>query len=200
MPYFTIDRMFGLCAIATVGLSLACGSREPRSEARGRDTSSARNTETLGTAIEGVYTAAHTVSTADGPAAAEDVVEIVAYDPTHVFLRIVAHFDNGHSCSLYGIAALEDQSFVYRTRQPVMNNEPTCTLKVATTQDELRITDRLEPNGTSTCLAFCGARGNLSDFATSRKHRRPIQDMTRVTSSVEFAAAVEEFNIQTAAR
>ena len=89
--------------------------------------------ETLSTRIEGVYTRSHEVSAVDGGVEiAEDVVEIVRYDATHVFVQILGHFDNGHSCGLSGIASFEDESFVYRTRQFILDGEPTCTLKVAT--------------------------------------------------------------------
>jgi hypothetical protein len=55
----------------------------------------------MDTSIEGVYTNAHTVRSVDNAdEAVEDVVEIVFYDPTHVFLRIATRFDNGHSCAV----------------------------------------------------------------------------------------------------
>jgi hypothetical protein len=152
----------------------------------------------LGTAIEGVYTQSHDVRSVDGVETAEDVVEIVRYDPSHIFVDLVAHFDNGHSCSLSGIAAFEGNgSFVYRTRQFLPDTDPTCTLKVAVTRDELRITDRLNPNGPATCRGFCGVRGDLSDLAMARRQRQPVQDVTRVKRSDAFVAAVEEFTRET---
>ena len=157
--------------------------------------------EALIARIEGVYTRSHEVSAVDGGVeTAEDVVEIVRYDATHVFVQIMARFDNGHSCGLSGIAPFEDESFVYRTRQFILDGEPTCTIKVQLTGDELRITDRLKPNGTATCSGFCGARGNLSDFAIARRQRRPIQDPTILKGSAAFAAAVEEFTKDTMVR
>jgi hypothetical protein len=59
--------------------------------------------------------ATHRLSPVEGPSApVEDVVELVRYDPTHLFFRIVTRFDIGHSCSVYGIATQVDQVFVYR--------------------------------------------------------------------------------------
>lgn len=157
--------------------------------------------EALSTKIEGVYARSHEVSAVDGGMeTAEDVVEIVRYDTTHVFVQIMAHFDNGHSCGLSGIASFEDESFVYRTRQFILDDEPACTLKVELTADELRVTDRLRANGTATCGGFCGARGNLSDFAIARGQQRPILDRAILKSSAAFAAAVEEFTKDTMVR
>jgi len=153
------------------------------------------NTDAPSAAIEGIYAETHAVRGVDGYSIpAEDLVEIVAYDPTHVFVQLVAHFDNGGSCSLYGIATLENRTFVYRTRQFLSHDEPTCTLTVESTPDTLRVTDRSEGQTAGTCRAFCGVRGNLSDFAVSRKRSIVRQDITRMKSSVEFAEAVGEFN------
>ena len=105
--------------------------------------------EALSTKIEGVYARSHEVSAVDGGMeTAEDVVEIVRYDTTHVFVQIMAHFDNGHSCGLSGIASFEDESFVYRTRQFILDDEPTCTLKVNSPQTSFEspiVSERTEP-------------------------------------------------------
>jgi hypothetical protein len=155
----------------------------------------------LGTAIEGVYTQSHDVRSVDGVETAEDVVEIIPYDPSHIFVDLVARFDNGHSCSLTGIARFEgNDSFVYQTRQFLPDTDPACTLKVAVTRDELRITDRVTPDGPATCRGFCGVRGDLSNVPIARKQRQPVQDVTRVKRSDAFVAAVEEFTRETIGR
>ena len=130
----------------------------------------------------------------------EDLVEIVVYDPTHVFFRIATRFDIGHSCSVHGIATLEHGAFVYRSRQLPLDNARPCTLRVEATADELRISDRLEASGPSTCREFCGVRGDLSDVAISRMHRRALQDPIALKSSTEFAEAVAEFNSKEVSR
>ena len=130
----------------------------------------------------------------------EDLVEIVVYNSTHLFFRIVTRFDIGHSCSVHGIATLEHGAFVYRSRQLPLDNARPCTLRVEATADELRISDRLEPSGPSTCSDFCGVRGDLSDLAISRTHRRTLQDPVALKSSTEFAEAVAEFNSQEVSR
>ena len=161
----------------------------------------ASSAETLITAIDGAYTEKHEVRSLDGSVeTAEDVVEIAPYDSMHVFFRIVTHFDVGHSCAASGIAAFENDAFVYRSRQSPGDHEPTCTLKIEMSGNEVRITDRPDSNGPATCLSLCGARGSLSDVAVSRIHRRPIADMARLKASEEYAAAVTEFNERTAGR
>ena len=157
--------------------------------------------ETQIPAIEGIYRQRHEVRSVDGPSeTAEDVVEIARYDPTHVFVRIVTRFDVGHSCGASGIATFENDVFVYRTREWLRDDEPTCTLRFETSGDELRITDRLGPNNSATCRTLCGARGSLSDVAVSRTTRRPIADIASLKASAEYVAAVNEFNAQTKSR
>ena len=204
-------RLFGLfvagpLGIVTVGLSLACDSNEPRKVAglppAVADTSSVpRTTPVLGDSIEGVYWNAHTVRSVNhGDETVEDLVEIVVYDPTHLFFRIKTRFDIGHSCSIHGIATLGHGAFVYRSRQLPLDNPRPCTLRIEATPDELRISDRLESNGPSTCREFCGVRGDLSDVAISRMHRRAIQDSAALKNSTEFAEAVAEFNSKEVSR
>jgi hypothetical protein len=125
----------GPLAILTVGLSPACGSSEPRKVAERPpalvDTPSVpQTTPVLGDSIEGVYSNAHTVRSVDGlDKTVEDVIEIVVYDPTHVFFRIVTRFDMGHSCRVLGIATLEHGAFVYRSRQLPLSHTRPCTLR-----------------------------------------------------------------------
>jgi hypothetical protein len=49
---------------------------------------------------------------ADNFVQAEDIVEIVRYDDTHVHVRDKFQFYNGHSCSIAGIAGYENSAFV----------------------------------------------------------------------------------------
>jgi hypothetical protein len=143
--------------------------------------------------IERVYTETHTVRGVDGHSeAAEDVVEVVQYDATHVFMRIVTRFDNGASCGLSGIASREDNAFVYRTRV-LPSDDRLCTLVVDVGPGALRITDRQEPDGIGTCNAFCGVRGSLSSVVLGHRHRLLAEDVARLQQSVEFAEAEQEF-------
>jgi hypothetical protein len=47
---------------------------------------------------------------ADNFVQAEDIVEIVRYDDTHVYVRDKFQFYNGHSCSIAGIAGYENSA------------------------------------------------------------------------------------------
>ena len=183
MRHFTIGWwVFGSGAAALMALSVAPVPSDAQA---------------AGSAIDGVYTQKHVVRTVEGPSApVEDVVELVRYDPTHLFFRIITRFDVGHSCNVHGVATQVDQVFVYRSKQPQADKQGPCTLKFEVTADELRITDRLEPNGPSTCRESCGIRGTLAYAAFSNKHRRPIQDLAALKKSTEFLAAVEELNMK----
>jgi hypothetical protein len=151
-------------------------------------------------AIEGVYKVRRPVPMVDRASPTgwsqetlEDVVEIVRYDATHIYMRAELSFTNGHRCSIYGIAALERESFVYRSTEKPIGNGPACTLTVSTSPAELKLTDRLNADGESTCRDYCGARGTLSDYRITRAVRRPIRYMPRLEASHEYAAAVAEF-------
>ena len=193
----------GPLAIVTVGLTFACGSSEPRKDAElppavAHTSSVPQTLPSLGTAVEGVYSNAHTVRSVDGlDEAVEDVVEMVAYDATHVFFRIATHFDVGHSCGIHGIATLEQGAFIYQSRQLPLDNTRPCTLTFETTADELRISDRLEPHGASTCREFCGVRGDLSAVSL---HRRAMQETAALKNSTEFAEAAAEFSLNILSR
>jgi hypothetical protein len=80
--YRLFSFVAALIAFASVGLLTR---RSPA-----RDAAAA-----LGTAIEGVYTQSHDVRSVDGVETAEDVVEIVRYDPSHIFVDLVAHSITG---------------------------------------------------------------------------------------------------------
>ena len=182
MRHFTTGWVFESGAAALVALSVAPVPGDAQA---------------AGSAIDGVYTQKHVVRTVEGPSASvEDVVELVHYDPTHLFFRIATRFDVGHSCNVHGVATQVDQVFVYRSKQPQADNQGPCTLKFEITADGLRITDRLEPNGPSTCIESCGRRGTLAYIAISNKHRRPIKDLAALKKSTEYLAAVEELNMK----
>ena len=117
----------------------------------------------------------------------------------HVFVRIVRHFDNGHSCSAAGIATFDQGRFVYRTRQWLPEGDPTCTLVVTPTREGLSVTDRLGPRGVSTCRALCGERGNLSEF-TLRGAHRAIPNLAQLMRSDDYVDALAEFNENTRVR
>ena len=147
----------------------------------------------LGDSIEGVYWNAHTVRSVNHEdETVEDLVEIVVYDPTHLFFRLKTRFDIGHSCSVQGIATLEHGAFVYRSWQLPLDNARPCTLRVEATADELRISDRLEPTAPRPVVTFAVFEATCPTSPSAERTDGPIQDPVALRSSTEFAEAVAE--------
>ena len=172
-----------LLAATPVLLRLASGT--------GRATNSI---DPLGSALEGAYTETHTVAGVDGESeAVADVVDVFRYDASHVFVRVTTRFDIGASCEVAGIAARENDAFVYRTRI-VPSDVRVCTLNIQPTANAVHITDQDAPGSVGSCQDFCGVRGSLADVTVG--HKRPMldQDIVRLRNSAEFADAVHEFN------
>jgi hypothetical protein len=128
----------------------------------------------------------------DTPYDAEDIVEIVPYDDTHIYVRAEFQFYNGHSCSISGIAAYENHAFVYHDPEPSFDGSPPCTLAVRRTDKEITFMDRLTPDGPATCKFHCGVRGGLSGISIGRKSKRPIRYIERLKASREYRRAVED--------
>jgi len=136
--------------------------------------------------IEGVYKTG---------GADEDVIEIARYDASHIYVRADLHFNpSGHTCKVYGIAGLEGDAFVYRAPRPISSRGSACVLTVKTTPTDLVLTDVPGSGGDQTCKDYCGLNGSLTDYGIKRSKRRPIQYMSRLKASREYASAVAEFN------
>jgi hypothetical protein len=174
-------------------LSLACGTP---AIAAGNDDAAA-----LMTRIEGVYkhrfmsatiTPGKAPMEADVPYQAEDVIEIVRYDDSHVYVRVDLNFYNGHTCNVSGLAGYEDQSFVFHDPEPGYPGGPQCVLRVSADQNKLLITDRATPDGEASCRYYCGARGSLSSTTMALSARRTIRYMDLVRQSRQYKKAEED--------
>lgn len=139
----------------------------------------------------GIITPGKGPGEADTPYQAEDVIEIVPYDATHVYVRADLNFYNGHTCGIAGMARYEHGAFVYHDPEPPLAGEAACTLRVGIDKDELALTDRPMPEAASTCRAYCGARGSLV-YAIGMDKRRPIRYLERLKNSREYARAIED--------
>jgi hypothetical protein len=128
---------------------------------------------------------------ADAPYQAEDIIEIVRYDDRHVYVRARLEFYNGHSCSISGIAGYENGSFVYHDPEKSFDGGPSCTLKVGVTNEKLTLTDRITPDGASSCRAYCGVRGSLN-YEIAKSARRPIRYLDRLKASRQYVKAEED--------
>lgn len=145
--------------------------------------------------IEGVYKERTSFEVfSEGPAhirQGENIVEIVRQDASHIYFRAEYVYRNGHSCSISGIAAAEKGGFVYRERDSLIPNEPSCTFTIRREGDALTLTDRPTPDGARSCSAHCGANGSLSALAMPMKSRRPIRYTDRLKKSRQYQAALE---------
>ena len=131
---------------------------------------------------------------ADEAYESEDVVEIVPYDDSHVYLRAELQFYNGHQCSIAGIAGYENGAFVYHDPAKPLAGKPPCTLNVALTGKNLMLDDRITADGPSSCtIMYCGARGSLSGYTIAKSSKRKIRYLDRLKVSIEYSQAVEAF-------
>lgn len=152
-------------------------------------------------AIEGVYkhrfqngviAPGRAPGEADEPIESEDIIEIVRYDDTHVYLRAHLEFYNGHSCGVSGIAGYENGAFVFHDPEPSPDGGQQCTIKLGAVGDRLVLTDRMTPDGLATCRSYCGVRGSLSDVSVPLSTRRPIRYLDRIKSSRQYIKASKD--------
>lgn len=125
----------------------------------------------------------------------EDIVEIVPYDDSHVYIRAHLEFANGHLCAIWGVAGYENGKFVYHDPDITMSNDGStaCTLTISLTKTDLSLTDNVAPNRFSTCYRYCGARGTFSDYLITRSSKRKIRYLDRLKASRQYLEAVEKF-------
>ncbi|MFZ6647657.1 hypothetical protein ACO0LO_18180 [Undibacterium sp. TJN25] len=155
----------------------------------------------LMTEIEGVYKhrfKSGIISPGKAPGEAdeiyetEDIVEIVPYDASHIYLRAELQFYNGHSCSISGMAGYDNGAFIYHDPEKPLEGEPPCELKISQTGKNLVLTDRATPDAISSCRMHCGARGSLSGYTIAMSSKRKIRYLDRLKASNEYAQAVKE--------
>jgi len=185
-------------ATLLAGLVLFLVALTPSGQVPGRSPA-ANTTAPVASTVEGMYTETHTVHGVDGQVeVVQDILEAVPRDPTHIFFRIVTHFDNGASCGLSGIAAAEHHAFVYRGT-PLAAGDRACILTIEVSAQQLHATDRIGSDDSGTCRAFCGARGSLSNVVLAHKRSLGAQEAAAAKNSFEFGEAVDEFNTRNAA-
>jgi hypothetical protein len=123
----------------------------------------------------------------------EDIIEIVPFDASSIYIRTHLEFFNGHECNLSGIAKYENGSFVYHSSQKTYGTDLYCTLRISQDQKNLKLTDIDDTKQVSTCSDFCGARGSYSDYSISKSSKRKIRYLDRLKTSTEYKSAVEEY-------
>lgn len=123
---------------------------------------------------------------------AKNILEIVRHDDAHIYFRIRLYYYNGHTCSLYGMARHEGDSFVFRSPEDALDGGERCTLSITQSGDAITLNDRVSPTSGATCKSECGARGSLSNISMPMKARRPIRYMERILNSRQYKHAVEQ--------
>lgn len=126
----------------------------------------------------------------------EDIVEIVPFDDSHIYIRAHLDFANGHQCSIWGIAGYDNGAFVYHEPEETSSGRPPCSLKISTTEKNLVLTDIDGTTELSTCRWHCGARGSFSNYSIARSSKRRIRYIERLKASSQYLEAVEAFKNQ----
>lgn len=122
----------------------------------------------------------------------EDVIDIMRYDDQHAFVRASVHVGKGHRCSVQGVAAFENNAFVYRDPEPPLSGTQ-CTLRIARVGDKLVLDDRVKPATASTCSGSCGARSSLGQYSIDLRKKTALGNPARIKGSKEYAKAVKAF-------
>ncbi len=123
---------------------------------------------------------------------ADDVIEIVRHDDTHVYVHATLPSGTGHRCTVKGIASYEGGAFVYRDPEPLLSGDQ-CTLKLSLKGETLQLSDRLKPKGASTCRAQCGARSNMVEYTIPTSKRLPIKQVPKFKATKDYVQAVKAF-------
>ena len=122
----------------------------------------------------------------------EHIVEIVPVAHGAAYFRIHLDYYNGHSCTIYGIARVEEDALVYRDPSPDHEGGP-CVLELKRSGNSLSIDD-----GQATChSSHCGMRGSFSNVSLPFSSKRPIGYMARLKASREYRWALDEWRTGT---
>ncbi|HEU4851640.1 MAG TPA: hypothetical protein VFT37_05745 [Telluria sp.] len=124
----------------------------------------------------------------------EDIVEIVRYDDSHVYVRAHLEFPHDQMCAISGIAGYENGMFVFHDPKPSRDGAPPCTLSVGAVGDKLVLTDRIN-DGVSTCRAYCGERVSLSEITMPLSKRRSIRYLDRLKTSRQYIKAARDLQL-----
>jgi hypothetical protein len=124
---------------------------------------------------------------------AEDVVEVLHHDDSHIYVGGTVTGVDGHRCNIAAIASYENGAFVYHDPNPKLSDKRSCMLTVSVKGDALHLSDRATPTGPSTCSALCGKRGSLGDYAIATGKKAKISYAPKLKSSKEYRKAVKAF-------
>lgn len=150
---------------------------------------------TLINEIQGVYKTRfmNRIISTDERFESENVIEIVPFENSSVYIRAHLEFSNAHLCSIWGIAKYANGTFVYRESENSSYGAPSCVLRISATKLKLVLSDIDTATGLSTCHMHCGARGSFSNYSISKTSKRKIRYLERLKKSTQYLQAVEEF-------
>lgn len=151
---------------------------------------------TLMSEIEGVYKHRF-INSSNHPEEtwqAENIVEIVPVDQSHIYFRVSLEFAYGHKCAIWGIAEYENNAFVYHDTSKTVDTRPSCTLRISSTNKYLVLTDKIGTNEISSCSNYCGPRGNLTNYIISNSLKRRIHYLDKLKSSREYLESIDSLN------
>jgi len=123
----------------------------------------------------------------------ENIVEIVPFEDSNIYIRAHLEFFNGHLCSIWGIAEYQDGIFVYHDPTPSIDGSPSCTLKISASEKNLMLSDIDNATGLSTCGMNCGARGSFSNYSIARSSKKNIRYLKRLKTSPQYLESIDAF-------
>ena len=124
---------------------------------------------------------------------AEDIIEVLQHDGSHIYVGGTVTGANGHRCNIAAIASYENGTFVYHDPNPNFSDKRSCMLTLSVKGDALHLSDRATPTGPSTCSALCGKRGSLGDYAIATSKKAKISYVPKLKASKEYRKAVKAF-------
>lgn len=139
---------------------------------------------------QGLYLQHERLYEKDGAYDAESIMEIVPYGKTEAYIRMRTSWGNYHSCSLYGIFALNADVFTYRRDD---KHRGSCEMRIQFRNGvfETSAIDLMTGEEMQVCLGSCGARGTFSgDLRFTKHQQRPLRYMRRLLNSNEYKVAV----------
>jgi hypothetical protein len=114
----------------------------------------------------------------------DDALEIVKLSPNTAYFHTHLEFYNGHLCSIWGVAAVEGQSLVYR------NPDTQCVLRLDVAGGKITFADE-----EGRCrVGTCGNRGMYDRESFRLASRRPIRYMRQLLASTQYTDALKEYH------
>jgi len=150
--------------------------------------SAAAGADTPVSALAGRYSQGFANGMVDGTKyRSENIVEVVAVDASHAYVRLDLEFYNGHSCHVAGIAQATGAALTYVEPVDARSDDSRCRLTMRRSGAKLTWDDA------GTCKDYCGARGSYTKGELPWASKRPIRYLARLKGSTEYRKAMTEW-------